>query len=566
MISTVENNVGFNKIVIDGAIQHAVKQCQSRLLIAIFIFLGCYLVIGVRLLELSTFDSDNINKITIPSFESVKMEREDIIDREGVLLSTNLKTISLFANPKKIIDPEAAALELSSYFDDLSYEKLLKNLSSKKSFVWIKRNLPPQEFQAVHEMGIPGVYSRNEEKRIYPHGNLVSHILGFVGSGGKGLSGIEKYFNESLSENKLQLSIDVRVQEILHTELSKNVDRFKAKGGAGIVMDVNTGEIMAVVSLPDFDPNNPRKVKPSTTFNMATYGVYEMGSIFKPFTIAGALDDGVIDVNDRFDATKPLRFAGHTIRDHHAKNKWLNTQEVLMYSSNIGMARIAKEYGSERQIKFLSKLGLFDKVDIEISETGKPIYPDHWGTIHSMTASYGHGIAVSPLHVAAAMSATVNGGIYFKPTLIKQDSDVHGEQIMKKETSNIMRKLLRRVVEEGTGKFAAAKGYLVGGKTGTAEKLVNGKYDRKAKFSSFLAAFPMHKPKYVILVVLDEPKGDKKTFGIATGGFTAAPVVSRVISKIGPLLGISPVDEDSPKIRKVLKFKESSRRKDIAFN
>lgn len=560
-----------NKIIVEGAIKESLVRCKNRLLVTIAFYVVGGLLITGRLFELSTFDVERINEITIPQLATFETARQDIVDRNGVPLSTNLKTTSLYANPQKIIDAEEAARKLSRFYPNLGYEELLGELSSKKQFIWIKRNLPPKEFEAVNDMGIPGLYFKEEEKRVYPHYNLLSHLLGFVGTDGKGLSGIEKYYDNQLSQRledhrPLQLSIDVRVQDTLYTELKKAKEKFSAIGAAGIIIDANNGEVLAITSMPDFDPNMPANVKPEDTFNRATYGLYEMGSVFKTYTLAAALDSKAISMNDIFDATKPLRFAGHTISDYHPENRWLTVPEVFMHSSNIGMARITKELGEDSQKKFLGKLGLLDEEDIEMSEKGKPMYPDRWGMIHAMTISYGHGMAVTPLHVATALTPLVNGGVLYKPTFLKQEGKVYGDVVVKKDTSDMIRKLLRKVVDEGTGSMAAAKGYLVGGKTGTAEKLVDGKYDRKSRLSSFLGAFPMHDPKYVIFVMLDEPKGTKDTFGIATGGFTAAPVVSKVISKIAPVLGIMPVDEESPEIKRALKIEGSGGRKDLASN
>mgnify|MGYP002784367040 CR=1 FL=1 len=559
-------------IKMEGSVSGAISLCKSRLFFALAFFAVSYLIVAVRIFELTTISEENIQDITIPQMSEHKTKRTNIVDRNGVLLSTNLKTISIYANPQKIINHEEAAKHLINLFPTLSEEKLLAELHSDKNFVWVKRNLSPREFEAVIDVGIPGVYPREEEKRVYPHENLVSHILGFVGLDGNGLSGVEKFYNKKLiadseKENPLKLSIDVRVQDIMHKELSANMRRFNAIGAAGIIMDANNGEIISMVSLPDFDPNKPDLVKKDHTFNRGTLGVYEMGSIFKAFTIAGAMDEKAISFADMFDATKPIRIGKHTISDYHAKNKWLSVPEVFMHSSNIGMAKIALEWGESKQKKFLEKLNLLEEMKLEIGEKGKPIYPSKWSKASAMTISFGHGMAVTPMHVVAAMAAMVNGGDYYFPTFIKSEEKAEGKKVISKKTSDKMRKLLRLVVAHGTGSFAEAKGYLVGGKTGTAEKLVDGKYDSKSRMSSFMAAFPMHEPKYVILVMLDEPKGDKESFGYATGGYTAAPVVSRVVSKIGPMLGIAPTSDEDPKIIEALEIKGfSEEKKEVAAN
>ena len=558
-------------IEIEGAIKGAKQVCFNRLLVIGSVLMISFCLLGGRLIELSMVTVDNIRTITMPQPNEVKFSRKNVVDRNDVLLSTNLNTESLYATPQKIIDPMDAAEKLHEIIPELSVSKLQKELKSPKGFVWIKRSISPKEQEAVNDLGIPGLYFQTEEKRVYPQGNLVSHVLGMVGTDGKGLSGIEKFFDKELSglsekpyeRDNLQLSVDVRVQDVLNKELQKAITEFKALGGSAIVMDANNGEVIGMTNLPDFDPNNPLKINAKNTFNQSTLGLYEMGSTFKTFTLAAALESRIIKLSDSFDATKPIRFAGFTISDYHPENRWLNVPEIFMHSSNIGMARIAQELGKQKQKEFLTKVGLLRDLDFEIPEKGRPMLPESWGEIHTMTISYGHGVAVTPLHVVAAMAALVNGGTYHKPTLIKQTENTDGERVLSEKTSKTMRKLLRLVVSEGTGAKAAVDGYLVGGKTGTADKQSEGKYSTSAKLTSFVGAFPINKPRYIVFAMLDEPKGNKSTFGIATAGFTAAPVVSRVISQIAPLLGVEPVDEESEAIQDALKI-DFMGRQDIA--
>ena len=382
---------------------------------------------------------------------------------------------------------------------------------------------------------------------MYPLGPLASHVLGFTDIDNKGLSGVERYFDKELRtrQENMALSIDVRVQHVLEHELGAAMKEFRAIGAAGLVMDVNTGEIVAMSSLPSFDPNQPGSIPQDLRFNRTTLGVYEMGSTFKIFTTAMALDAGTVTLKGGYDATNPIRIARFTIKDFHAKKRWLSVPEIFMYSSNIGTVKMALDVGISGHQKFLARLGMLKTVAVELSETGAPLSPNRWREINSMTISFGHGLAVSPLHLVAGVASIVNGGIYRTPTLVRRNpADVPaGKRVISEETSLQMRRLMRLVVEQGTGRKAAAPGYLVGGKTGTAEKVSGRGYKRKALISSFVAAFPMHKPRYVVLAMLDEAKGTKKTFGYATGGWVAAPVVGAVVRRIAPVLGLRPMKD-----------------------
>jgi cell division protein FtsI (penicillin-binding protein 3) len=356
----------------------------------------------------------------------------------------------------------------------------------------------------------------------------------------------------------LQLSLDARVQFILHEELSRVVADFSAKGAAGIIMDVRTGEIVAMASLPDFDPNHPGAVNPAEAkeriFNKVTLGDYEMGSAFKIFNTAMTLDAGTATLTKSYDAINPIHIGRFTITDYHGKHRMLTVPEVFMYSSNIGSARMAMEAGAERQRAFLSRLGLLKPVPIEFDELSKPHYPAHWREVNVITIAYGHGIAVSPLHVATAVSAIVNGGILHPPTFLKLPPGTvpAGERVISEKTSTQMRKLMRLVVEYGTAKLAAAPGYVVGGKTGTAEKNLGGHYQEKKLLSDFVAVFPMQDPRYLVLTLVDEPHGNKQSHGFATAGWTVVPATSRIIQRIAPILGVQPVDEASPAITQAL--------------
>jgi cell division protein FtsI (penicillin-binding protein 3) len=536
------------KIRIEGDRKTAIETGRNRLMVAGALFTAAFAVIGIRVVDVSVF-SDNAEPRYTRSItkDEKNTGRADIVDRNGILMATSLNTASLFANPRLVLDPEQAALRLSTALPDINVKAIEKKLRSNRGFVWLRRHLTPRQQYAVNRLGIPALNFQREARRMYPLGPLASHALGFTDIDNKGLSGVERYFDKELRtrQDSMALSIDVRVQHVLEHELGRAMKEFRAIGAAGLVMDVNTGEIVAMSSLPSFDPNQPGAIPQDLRFNRTTLGVYEMGSTFKIFTTAMALDAGTVTLKGGYDATKPIRIARFTIKDFHAKKRWLSVPEIFMYSSNIGTVKMALDVGISGHQKFLSKLGMMKTVGVELSETGAPLSPNRWREINSMTISFGHGLAVSPLHLVAGVSSIVNGGIYRTPTLVRRSAaDIPaGKRVISEETSLQMRRLMRLVVEQGTGRKAAAPGYLVGGKTGTAEKVSGRGYKRKALISSFVATFPMHKPRYVVLAMLDEAKGNKKTFGYATGGWVAAPVVGAVVRRIAPVLGLRPMKD-----------------------
>lgn len=557
--------------------QQVLEQSRLRLGIIVFFFGLSFLTISLRVVELSwpgkgqelQLLSQNVatptglNLMTLikgsrkelsaildknsldTGRESVVLPREDIVDRNGLVLATSLKTASLYADTRDIRHPKAVADALMRVLPGFDRKKLEARISSGKSFVWLRRNLTPREQQAVNDLGIPGLDFLTEYVRAYPHGPLFSHALGFVGVDNKGLAGIERFFDARLKETEsgesLKLSLDMRIQQMMHAELSRAVQEFQAIGAVGVVADVKTGELLSMVSLPDFNPNHPGRTAPEALFNRATLGTYEMGSSFKTFTVASALETGTISLADGYDASHPIKAAGFTITDYHAKNRWLSVPEIFAYSSNIGTARMAMDVGIKRQKQFFRKLGLLEPVSIEVPERGQPQYPSDWRELSMMTISYGHGISVTPLHLIQAYSGILNAGVSEPLTLLANPPRREGKKIVKPETSQKMRRLLRSVVQYGTGKSAEAPGYRVGGKTGTADKVSGRGYNRNSRIASFMGAFPMDDPRYVIMVMVDEPKGTKATYGYATGGWVAAPVASRVISQMGPMLGIAPV-------------------------
>ena len=528
---------------------------RTRLIVAGVIFALCFTVLSVRLLDLSLLGpgSDEAGP-QIADTGTLMLGRRDIVDRNGVVLATNLPTESLYVDPAQVIDAEEAATRIAGVLPDVDADTVRRLISSGGRFHWIKRNLTPEQTWQINALGLPGFEFVREERRVYPQGALFAHALGFAGVDNHGLAGIEAALDDRLAGSDradaepVQLALDVRVQHALVGELGAAMATYQATGAAGLVVDVETGEVIAMASLPAFDPNTPGESSPDERFNRATLGVYELGSVFKAFNTAMALDYGVVDLADRYDATKPLKVSRFFIRDDHPENRWLTVPEIFIHSSNIGSARMAMDVGRERQQEFLARLGMCDALPLELPEAGRPLKPRTWRDINTMTVAYGHGIAVTPLHAVSGFAAMVNGGIRHTPTLLRrspEDAAATGTRVISAETSEIMRSLLYLVVAEGTGRQAQVDGYLVGGKTGTAEKAKAGGYARKSLLSTFIAAFPIDAPRYAVLVSLDEPQGNTATHGFASAGWTAAPTTSGVINRIGPLLGVSPLTSPS---------------------
>ena len=544
----------FLRVELEGTRKQAIETGRLRLVVAGALFALAFAVVGGQLIKVSLFGGD-YRPLAHHGDDAAgySSARADIVDRNGVLIATNLPAASLYADPALVLDAEEAATRLAAVLPELGHDALLAKLTADRRFVWIKRHLTPRQQYEINRLGLPGLAFERDERRVYPHGPLLAHALGYTGIDNRGLAGLELALDSRLAGEAAQqgeplaLSIDLRVQHVLHEELSAAVVEFEALGAAGLVLDVENGEVLAMVSLPDFDPNLPGQPDANARFNRTTLGVYEMGSTFKTFTLAAALDSGVVTLSDGYDASEPIKISRYWIRDYHPENRFLTVPEIFMYSSNIGAAKMAIDIGTERQRAFLETLGLLDAPEIELPERGAPLAPSPWREINTMTISFGHGIAVPPLNLARATAAMVNGGLLRPATLLKRDgaAPAPGVPVIRPETSDIMRALLRLVVDEGTGKNAAAPGFQMGGKTGTSEKVVAGGYERKALITSFVGAFPMDAPRYVVLVMVDEPHGNAKTFGYATAGWTAAPSVGRVVSRIGPLLGVTPTGPDT---------------------
>ncbi len=527
--------------------QEALWVGRGRLLIIGSIFMLAFAVIAGRLLEITVFTESVAHQTVLRHTpRAASAARADITDRNGAVLATNLPIANLYANARAIDDPHKVTREVVRVLPGMNFDNVLSKLTSGKSFVYLKRALTPHQQSAINRRGIQGLSFEKGERRVYPYGPLAAHVIGVVDIDNRGIAGLEKTFNERLNvkpRQPLQVALDMRLQHILREELQRSVDMFRAAGGAGVISDVHTGEIQALVSLPDFNPNSRSIPKPEAQFNRATLGVYEMGSTFKLFTAAAALDGGFVRLGDRYDVTHPIKIAQFTIRDYHPQRRWLTVPEIMIHSSNIGVVKMVQAVGTQAMQSYLGNLGLLQQLSLELPETSKPLIPSPWREINTLTIAYGHGLAVTPAHMATAIGTLVNGGVHYPATLIRRRQGIpsHGKQMLKTETSWQMRWLMRQVVEKGTGAKAEIAGYCIGGKTGTAEKSRQGSYANKALLASFAAAFPMDDPRYAVIVVIDEPEGQKKTFGYATGGWTAAPAVGRIVARMAPIVGIAPV-------------------------
>jgi cell division protein FtsI (penicillin-binding protein 3) len=473
--------------------------------------------------------------------------RATITDRNGEILAISLPTAALFANPREMIDPAEAAHRLKSVLPRLDEDLARARLTSGKQFVYLERQITPPEEIAINDLGIPGIYFQPGEKRRYPLGRVAAQVLGGVDVDSHGVAGVERYFEKRLRNqtDPLRLSIDVRVQAVMREELDKAKTEFQAIGACGIVMDVRTGEVLAMVSLPDYDANEFGSTPPDDRFNRAVTGMYEPGSTFKLQTAAMALDDGTAHIWDQFDAAHPIHIGRFTITDYKGKNRFLYLPEVLAYSSNLGAARLALTAGAERQRAWLRTLGMFSRVGVQLPEAGLPIIPpaSNWKDPTVMTVGFGHGIAISPLHVVRGTAVLTNGGHMLAPTVLAVDPaepPPPGPAVMAPSTSNVIRKLMRLVVTNGYGKAADVEGYFVGGKTGTAEKVGAHGYKKHTNISAFMSVFPMNAPRYAVYFMLDEPHGDASTGGYSTAGKVSAPGAGRVIARIAPMLGLFP--------------------------
>ncbi len=536
------------------------QRAEGRLLVLGVAFLCAFFMVSVRMGALAA--SDPVEPKSAASGAQIVAARADITDRNGRILATNLTTHSLYAQPPQMIDPAKAARELAQIFPDLNEEKLLERFTGKRKFLWIKRRISPEQQQAVFDIGEPGLLFGPREMRLYPNGALAAHVLGGAGYGREGVNsaevigvaGIEKMLDADLRDPgrgdvPLTLSLDLTVQAAVERVLDGGMRLMNARGAAAVLMDMHTGELISLASLPDFDPNDrPRPLTSgdqaeSPLFNRAVQGLYELGSTFKIFTIAQAIDERLVSRSTWIDTKGPLKWGKHRIRDFRNYGDALTVEDVIVKSSNIGTARVAMMIGSKRQQHFLGDLGLFAPTAVELIEApgAKPLLPKKWSDIHTMTVSYGHGLSASPLHLATAYATLLNGGRKVTPTLIKQTDHTPGPQVIAANTSEQARSMLRKVVTDGTASLAEVAGYHVGGKTGTADKpKPQGGYYEDKVIATFASVFPANDPKYVLVVTLDEPIDTTGKEPRRTAGWTAVPVAAEVIRRVAPLLGLAP--------------------------
>lgn len=542
------------------------KASRKRIVLTGLGFALVYALVGMRLASLGSA-SDEHTEALASGQTQVSTARPDLLDRNGEVLATDVKSSSLYAEPRRILDVEEAMDALASVIPEMrNDENIRKKLSSKAGFVWLRRELTPTQKRKIFRLGLPGIGFMEENRRFYPGGPLAGHLLGTVDVDNHGIMGMERAIDRDMGLEALhaagfggeremkpkRLSIDIRVQHVVRDEMADAVQRFHALAGVGIVLDAHTLEVLAMVSLPDFDPNNREEAFVKDHINRATLGVYEMGSVFKVFNSAFTLDSGKVTLNDVYDIT-PMQFGSQRIGEFHSKGRPLTVPEIFLYSSNNGSARMALKVGGEAQRDFFEKVGLHRKLETELPDLGAPLFPKRISDVSTATMSFGHGISVTPMHTAVAGAAVINGGLYIDPTFYprtREEAEKLAHRVLRPETSDKMRYLFRLNATPGSGgsgSRANVPGYRVGGKTGTAEKIENGKYSTNRRFNSFLAAFPMDDPQYVVLTVLDDPKAESGGEGPATAGLNAGAAAGAIIKRIAPLLGVMPKYDVSTK-------------------
>ena len=535
---------------------------HQRLMFGMLVYAGVIAIIALRLIYLAAFGDHAGRKGGLADFAP---ERGDIVDRDGQALARTIDAWTIGLHPAKLIGNKLdVARKLAELMPEKDAATYLQMMRSGRNFYYLRRRAPPGLVAAINALGEPGLALEREPDRLYPQTTLAAHVIGYTDIDGKGNAGIERAFDGQLRDPELRgkpivLSISSKVQQALEHELGDAMTHFSAIGAAGVVMDIHTGEVLAMTSLPQLNPNAAGQGTPEARFNRATLGVYELGSTFKPFTVAMAMDRGIIkSMGQMYNCPQALHVAGRTINDTHPFGRACSVAEIMKESSNIGTAQIADQIGPTRQKEFLRKMGFLDKVNVELKERGRTLTPGkNWNQIETMTVGYGHGIAVTPLHLATGYATLFNGGVYRPATLLKVDrthAAGQGHRVFSEQTSYKMRALLRLVVMKGTGKKADAPGYRIGGKTGTAQKIIGGHYSNSVNVTSFAGVFPMDEPRYVIVVMLDEPKATPETFGFTTAGWNVAPVVSRTVSRIAPMLGVRPDRNREPNMAEVLPY------------
>ena len=527
------------------------KRGRRRMAIAMAAFASIFCIIGGRLVFYGLSAPHVADTLVRP----VGAARPDIIDRNGTILATDVRMASLYAEPRRIVDANEAVEKLANVLPELDYEQTYHKLRSGSGFVWLRRQLTPRQQQDVLALGIPGIGFRPEIKRFYPGGVQASHILGLTNIDNVGLSGMEKWIDDqglvdlrgaglggSGAFQPVQLSIDARVQHVVHDELSRAMERYKATAAGGVILNVKTGEVMAMVSLPDYDPNNPFNAQEKDRLNRMSAGTAEMGSTIKTFTTAMALEIGGASISTMFDASAPIIVGRQRVRDAHGKGRPLSLEEVFLFSSNIGSAKEAMMVGVERHREFLERMGLLSRMTTELPEVARPVQPKIWKQATSITAAFGHGFATTPLQTAVGIAGILNRGKLVPATFVRRSEEqarALAQTVVSEETSRNMRYLYRLNGIKGSGRRANITGFRVGGKTGTAEKVIAGRYAKNHNFNVFAAAFPMNDPQFVVLVVVDDPRPERPGMGI-TAASNAAPVAGAIIERTAAMLGVRP--------------------------
>ncbi|QPC92239.1 penicillin-binding protein 2 [Mesorhizobium sp. INR15] len=538
-------------IVLDGARKATGGRGKTRIVMTMAVFFGIFSTISGRLVYLG-FQSPDMSG---GPQSRVTASRPDIVDRNGEVLATDIKTASLFAEPRRIVDADEAIEKLSSVLPEIDYEQTYHKLKSGAGFVWLQRQLTPKQQSDIMQLGIPGFGFRTEKRRFYPSGETSSYIVGLTNIDNQGISGMEKYVDEQgLSDlqasglaiakdlKPVKLSIDLRVQHIVRDEIAAGLERYRATGTGAVVLNVKTGEVVAMASVPDFDPNNPYNAQEKDRLNRMSAGLYEMGSTFKSFTSAMALDSGKATMNSRFDASHPIKVGHQAIHDFHGKNRVLSLPEVFLYSSNIGSAREAELVGIEGHREFLHRLGILDKMQTELPEVARPTEPRVWKQVNSFTIAFGHGVSTTPLQAAVGCAALVNGGFLMAPTFLvrsQEDAMAAAKKVVADKTVEGMRYLYTLNAEKGSARNARVPGYRVGGKTGTAEKVINGRYSKDLNFNTFVAAFPMDDPQYLVFTIADAPHPEKPGMTDVAAN-NAGVMAGNIIRRSAAMLGVKP--------------------------
>ena len=541
-----------------GQRRQILSTMHQRLMLGMLVYAGIVALVVLRILYLAAFGE---NAGRQQGISALVPPRGDIVDREGHPLARTIDAWSIGLHPGKVIGDKAAlARRLAALMPERSEAQYRAMLGSGKTFFYLRRRASPDVVEAVNALGEPGLALDREPDRLYPQTSLAAHVIGYTDVDGHGVAGMERAFDERLSNpatrgEPVELAISSRIQQALEHELLEAMTTYSAVGAAGIIMDIHSSEVLAMTSLPQLNPNAAGAGSMEARFNRATLGVYELGSTFKPFTVAMAMDSGTVQsMGQVYNCPHSLQVGRHTINDTHPFGRSCTVAEIMKESSNIGTAQIAAQVGSARQRAFLQKMGFLSPIAIELKERGRTLSPgSNWGDLATMTVGFGHGIAVTPLHLASGYATLFNGGIYRPPTLLKTGPGhpvARGRRVFTADTSYKMRSLLRLVVTHGTGRKADAPGYRVGGKTGSAEKYHN----RSLLVTTFAGVFPMDDPRYVIVVMLDEPNATAETYGFRTAGWNVAPVVSKTVSRVAPMLGVTPDKQREPDLSEVLPF------------